>query len=76
MVLDMTNNKRVDTELLERIMREVERRISSESESSRTTDNQYIRDPCCSADSESDLEGQGSRVPTERRSCETGQLSL
>ncbi|KAK4256860.1 hypothetical protein QN277_006527 [Acacia crassicarpa] len=74
MVLVISNNKRVDTELLERIMREVERRVSiSQSVSPVTPNNEHSghRD-----DSDSEIYDQGSDVSPERRSRETEQLVL
>ncbi|KAI9079748.1 hypothetical protein K1719_038369 [Acacia pycnantha] len=74
MVLDISNNKRVDTELLERIMREVERRVStSQSVSPVTPNNEHSghRD-----DSESEIYDQASDGSPEGRSRETEQLVL
>ncbi|KAF7834088.1 tetratricopeptide repeat protein 27-like protein [Senna tora] len=77
MVLDMSNNKRVDTELLERIMQEVEKRVSiSHSMSPVTTDNEHNRHKLCAGDSESGHDEQGSGVSIEGRSRETEQLVL
>lgn len=74
MVLDISNNKRVDTELLERIMREVERRVStSHSVSPVATYNPHNGHQ---DDSESEILEQGSDISTEGRSCETEQLVL
>lgn len=72
MVLDISNNKRVDTELLERIMREVERRVSTgHSVAPVTPNNQHNgrRD-----ESKPEIYEQGSNVSTEGRSHETEQL--
>lgn len=77
MILDISNNKRVDTELLERIMREVERRVSvRHSMSPVTTNNQHNGHQFCTDNSESELNEQGSEVSIEGRSRETEQLVL
>ncbi|KAI4336436.1 hypothetical protein L6164_014965 [Bauhinia variegata] len=74
-VLELTNNKRVDTELLERIMAEVERRVSpSISVSPVTSDNLHGRDSSCFAESESEPIEQGSGLSIAGRSRETEQL--
>lgn len=75
MVLDLTNNKRVDTELLERITREVENRLpTSNYVHPVTTDNERDTDQCCVGDSGSELTEQGSGVSVSGRSRETEQL--
>lgn len=75
MVLDMTNNKRVDTELLERITREVEKRLStSNSAPPVTTDNKPNTDQLCHVDSGSEHQEEVSRVSVAGTARETEQL--
>ena len=75
MVLDMTNNKRVDIELLERITREVEKRLSiNDSLPCVATDNTHNTDQLCMVDSGSELQEQGSGPSVVGRSRETEQL--
>ncbi|XP_061376118.1 uncharacterized protein LOC133318158 [Gastrolobium bilobum] len=77
MVLDMTNNKRVDTELLERITREVEKRLStSNSVAPVRTDNKPNTDQFCIVDSGSELQEKISGVSVAGRSRETEHLIL
>lgn len=65
----------MDTELLERIVKEVERRVSiSHSMPLATTDNQHNGHQSCIGDSESEHDEQGSGVSIEGRSRETEQL--
>lgn len=72
MVLDLTNNKRVDTQLLERITRELENRLStSNSVPPVTTDN---TNHFCSVDSGSEHQEQVSGVSIAGRSRENEQL--
>ncbi|KAE9608627.1 putative 43kDa postsynaptic protein [Lupinus albus] len=75
MVLDLSNNKRVDAELLEKITREVEGRLpTTNSLGPLTTDNESNTDQCCVADSGSEHAKQGSGVSVSGRSRETEQL--
>ncbi|KAK7282181.1 hypothetical protein RIF29_10778 [Crotalaria pallida] len=77
MTLDLSNNKRVDTELLERITRAVEDRLpTSNSVHPETTDNGHNIDQGCVVDSGSELTEQGSGVSVSGRSRETEQLIL
>ncbi|KAK7316881.1 hypothetical protein RJT34_00661 [Clitoria ternatea] len=72
MVLDMTNNKRVDTELLERITSEVEKRLST----SFITDNKPETDEFCTVDSESKHQDKVSGTSITGRSHETEHLLM
>ncbi|KAK7350764.1 hypothetical protein VNO77_09697 [Canavalia gladiata] len=74
MVLDMTNKKRVDIELLERITREVEKRLSTSDVSPLTTDNKPKTDQFCIVDSGSENQEQVSGASVAGRSRETEQL--
>lgn len=67
MILDMTNNKRVDIELLERITAEVEKRLSASNVPPLITDNKPKADELCIVDSGASDAG---------RSRETEQLLL
>ncbi|XP_027343083.1 tetratricopeptide repeat protein 27 homolog isoform X1 [Abrus precatorius] len=74
MVLDMTDNKRVDTELLERITREVENRLRTSNLSPLTTNNNPETDQVSVSGSENQQQLSGaSLVGTSR---ETEQLLL
>ncbi|KAJ1386499.1 Tetratricopeptide-like helical domain superfamily [Sesbania bispinosa] len=74
MVLDITSNKRVDTELLERITMEVEKRLStSNCVSPTTTDNKPSTDQFRFVDSGSEHQEE---VSVAGRSRETEQLML
>jgi hypothetical protein len=72
MVLDMSNNKRVDTVLLERITNEVEKRLSTSNfVPPVTTDNKPNTDQFCTVDSGSE---QVSGQSVAGRSRESEQL--
>ncbi|QHN98153.1 hypothetical protein HN51_045906 [Arachis hypogaea] len=76
MVLEMSNNKRVDTELLERIRTEVEKRRSiSNSVPSVATDITHCTDKLQLDDSQLELQEQ-SQASDDGRSRETEQLML
>nr|XP_025615897.1 tetratricopeptide repeat protein 27 homolog isoform X2 [Arachis hypogaea] len=76
MVLEMSNNKRVDTELLERIRTEVEKRRSiSNSVPSVATDITHSTDKLQLDDSQLELQDQ-SQASDDGRSRETEQLML
>ncbi|OIW21816.1 hypothetical protein TanjilG_11551 [Lupinus angustifolius] len=75
MVLDLSKNKRVDAELLEKITREVEGRLpTTDSLGPLTTDNECSADQCRVADSGSEHAKQGSGVSVSGRSRETEHL--
>ncbi|TKY73746.1 Tetratricopeptide repeat protein 27-like [Spatholobus suberectus] len=76
MILDMTNNKRVDTELLERITREVEKRLSTSNVPPLVTDNKPKTDQVCIVDAGSEDQEQVSGASVAGRSRETEQLLL
>jgi len=68
MILDMTNNKVVDSELLERITTELEKRVSTSNVPPLITENEPKADQFCVVDSGS--------VSIAGRSRETEQLLL
>ncbi|KAG5035827.1 hypothetical protein JHK87_010737 [Glycine soja] len=77
MILDMSNNKRVDCELLERITREVEKKLSTSNVPQLVTDdNKPKTDQLCIVDSGSKYQEQVSGVSIAGRSRETEQLLL
>ncbi|RDX70742.1 Tetratricopeptide repeat protein 27 [Mucuna pruriens] len=76
MILDMSNNKRVDSELLERITREVEKRLSTSNVPPLVTDSKPKTDQFCIVDSGSEYQEQVSGAPVAGRSRETEQLLL
>ncbi|KAK7410960.1 hypothetical protein VNO78_02233 [Psophocarpus tetragonolobus] len=73
MILDMTNNKRVDSELLERIIKEVEKQLST---SNVISDNKPKTDQFRLLDSGSEYQEQVSGGSVAGRSRETEQLLL
>jgi hypothetical protein len=77
MVLDMTNYKRVDSELLERITREVEKRLSTANYVPPVTVDKPNTDQLCiDSGSEPQEQEQVSGVSVAGRSRETEQLVL
>ncbi|XP_020213040.1 tetratricopeptide repeat protein 27 [Cajanus cajan] len=74
MILDITNNKRVDMELLERITREVEKRLSTSNVPSLITDNEPKTDKFCIVGSGLEYQEQVSGGSVAARSRETEQL--
>lgn len=69
MVLEITKSKRIDAELLEKIMNKVEERASTNPSSSTSIDNQISPD-----ESSIDTGNESSRESLEGRSWETEQL--
>lgn len=75
MVLDMSNNKRVDTNLLERITMEVEKRLSMcNFVPPITTDNKPSTDQLCIVDSGSEHQDPVPGLSVAGTSRETEQL--
>ncbi|XP_050277575.1 uncharacterized protein LOC126719066 isoform X2 [Quercus robur] len=77
-VSDMTSNKRIDIELLKRIMIEVERRASTHHSGSPVmTNDDNFTDQECPADSQIDRLNESTNAePAERRSRETEHLEI
>jgi len=73
MILHMTNNKVVDSELLERITTEVEKRVSMSNVPPLITENEPKADQFCVVDSGSEYQEQ---VSVAGKSRETEQLFL
>ncbi|KAG5148551.1 hypothetical protein JHK82_015432 [Glycine max] len=76
MILNMSNNKRVDCELLERITKEVEKRLSTSNVPPLITDNKPKTDQFCIVDPGSENQEQVSGASVTGRSRETEQLLL
>lgn len=76
MILNMSNNKRVDCELLERITKEVEKRLSTSNVPPLITDNKPKTDQFCIVDPGSENQEQVSGASITGRSRETEQLLL